>query len=230
MCGRLNQKLSARQWAEVFDVLRMEAVEYDLFQTRYNMAPMNSIIAIRELSGSLEPTAMQWKLVPSWSKEPTTRFNTFNARVETIDTSGAYRTPFKRKRCLIPVAGFYEWPKSGSPHFDEKKPYYIYLKEQQPLVFAGVWDHWEKGEMVLDSCSIITTPANAMMAEFHDRMPAILTGDDQHLWLDHGVEDTDVLKSLLTPYGDDSLEYHRVSTFVNNWRNEGQNCIVAVDT
>jgi putative SOS response-associated peptidase YedK len=229
MCGRFNQKLSASQWAHVFDVLRMPTTDYSHFQLRYNTAPMQAALAIRVCDHMPTLTPLQWKLIPSWSKTKTTKFNTINAKAETLETSGTYRAPFKNRRCLIPVAGFYEWPKANSNHFDEKKPFYISFRDDRPLCFAAVWDRWEQPGDIIESFSIITVQANAMMADFHDRMPVILNEPDLNIWLDHDIEDPGLLNSLLKPRDQDDLQTQQVSSQVNNWRHESPDCIVKVN-
>jgi len=225
MCGRFNQRLSPAQWAEVFDTLRMPQTEYESLQTRYNTAPMQATAAIRSGTEGPELATLQWKLIPAWSKTRAIKFNTINAKAETIETSGTYRTPFRRRRCLIPAAGFYEWPKPNSREFDDKKPFYIYLTDHRPMCFAAIWDRWEKSDPAIDSFSIITVAANQMMATFHDRMPAILKTRDWNVWLDTEIEDTDLLQSLLQPRAEDDLMKRRVGNYVNDWRNEGANCL-----
>ena len=225
MCGRFNQKLSPAQWANVFETLRMPKADYDSQSLRFNTAPMQDAAVVRSTQQGPELALQQWKLIPAWSKTRDAKFNTINAKVETIETSGTYRIPFRSRRCLIPVAGFFEWPTPGSSEFDDRKPYYITFPEDRPMIFAGIWDRWTKAELSIESFSIITVPANPMMSSFHHRMPAILNPDCCHRWLDHDIEDQQILKSLLQPRAEDDLQKYRVSKYVNNWRNENADCI-----
>ncbi len=229
MCGRFNQRLTPQQWAEICDILRMPQIEYEKLHTRYNAAPTQRILGIRAAADGPELVPLQWKLIPSWSKTPTIRFNTINAKSETVDTSGTYKVPFRRKRCLIPAAGFYEWPKPDSDAFDDKKPFYVYRDQGRPMCFAGLWDRWSKEGEPFESCTIITTPANAMMSEFHDRMPVILESEHWPIWLDTEIEDAESLKSLLQPFGEEDLLKHRVDKRVNNWRYNEADCFEPED-
>lgn len=158
---------------------------------------------------------LHWGLVPSWSKGPDKRFSMINARAETVATKPAYRGPFRHHRCLIPADGFYEWHKEGQA----KQPYYIHRKDNTPLYFAGLWDHWDDGEGDhIDSCSIITTTANTLMSAIHERMPVILPVGVFDDWL--CSDDSAYLQSLLKPDESTTLECYPVSTMVNNPRND----------
>ena len=104
MCGRFNQHLSAKEWAEVCDVLRMERYEYEAHRSRYNVAPTQPVRAVRETPDGREIVSLQWKLIPGWSKTPSIKFNTINAKAESLEKSGTWRTPFRRRRCIVPAS------------------------------------------------------------------------------------------------------------------------------
>jgi putative SOS response-associated peptidase YedK len=210
MCGRFTQTSSPQGYAEQF------GISTDLsHKARYNIAPSTDILACRlSVEGVKELAPLHWGLVPSWSKGPDTRYSMINARAETVASKPAYRTPFRRRRCLIPADGFYEWHAENG-----KQPYYIHRKDTAPLVFAGLWDHWDDSEGdVIDSCTIIVCEANTLMSPIHERMPVILEPGMFDIWLQS--HDTDYLQSLLLPYAGTDLEMYPVSRAVNSAKND----------
>jgi putative SOS response-associated peptidase YedK len=152
-----------------------------------------------------------------------------NARSETVTEKPAFRAAFKRRRCLVPANGFYEWQKQGKG----KQPFYITTPDGAPFAIAGLWEYWEGADgSALESCTLLTTSANALMAPLHDRMPVIVAPEDYTQWLGTGRDETpqalSQLQHLLRPYADDGLVAYPVSTYVNNARNEGADCIQAL--
>jgi putative SOS response-associated peptidase YedK len=127
----------------------------------------------------------RWGLVPHWSKEPKTRYSTINARIESVAEKPAYRTPFRRKRCLIPVDGFHEWKVVNG----NKIPHHIRMRDGDVFALAGLWDRWEGDGEVLESCSLIVMPTNDVMKSLHERMPAIIAPAHYELWLDARIMD-----------------------------------------
>ena len=167
---------------------------------RSNISPGMDVYVIQKKEGhSLVP--MRWGLIPSWSKDHSSSFKTFNARSETVTEKPSFRIPFKRKRCLIPVNGFYEWKTEGK----KKTPHYIGLKSKKIVYFAGLYDEWEGVNGYLESCSILTTTANTDMSVLHERMPVILKSDVFSEWLDANTKEKDLLL-LLKPLEDGELE------------------------
>jgi len=134
---------------------------------RYNVAPTTEIPVIRLIDGQRVMSGMRWGLLPSWSKDLKIAYNTINARAETVATKPVYRAAYKARRCLIPASGFYEWKRDIEP----KQPYFIHHQDGSPLAFAGLWASWKGEDQVIESCTIITSTANDMMAELHNRMP-----------------------------------------------------------
>ena len=127
----------------------------------------------------------------------------------------------KFRRCLVSADGFYEWRKvNGS-----KQPYYIHMRDDRPFAFAGLWDDWERAEGAIQSCTLITTEANDLMAPIHDRMPVVIPKSEYDLWLDSDVKDPKRLQPLLVPYPSEEMEAYLVSTLVNNPANEDERCI-----
>ena len=188
---------------------------------RYNVAPGQDITAI---ANTAEPRAdtFKWGLIPSWAKDHKIGNRLINARGETLAEKPSFRTAFKRRRCLIPATGFYEWQRN--PDGRTKTPIYIALKSGTPFAFAGLWESWHSPEgQRIQSCTIITTEPNDLMAPIHNRMPVIIPADAYNLWLDP-AERTD-LQDLLVPYAAQEMIAHPVSTLVNNPRNDTLDCL-----
>lgn len=224
MCGRYTLRASPAELAEIFSLLR----EPDL-RPRYNIAPGQTVAAIRfdPDRSPHELVLLKWGLVPSWAKDPKIGYRTINARGDTVAVKPSFRAAFKRRRCLIPADGFYEWKKLNEKH---KQPYYITRRDERPFAFAGLYEHWAAPDGApLDTCTIITTDANAPMARLHDRMPVILADADFDAWLDPSRQDAGELQALLRPAPDDLLKFTPVSTLVNNPRNETPDCIVPME-
>jgi putative SOS response-associated peptidase YedK len=189
----------------------------------YNITPSQNILAICTSleTGQPEYTLLHWGLVPFWSKNGKTKFPLINARSEGIETKPSFRDPFKRRRCIIPASGFYEWQKVE----EHKQPYFIRPVDGRYFALAGLWDSWrgESGEDV-NSCAIITTTANAEMKKIHDRMPVILGDMNIAAWLDTGQGQADLL-AMLEPYPESLIEMYPVSSRVNSPRNNGPECV-----
>ena len=216
MCGRFTLRSSSRVVAQALGL-----PEIPLFQPRYNIAPTQTVAAIRLNDGARQPSFLHWGLVPSWAGNPSVGNKMINARAETVAEKPAFRSAFKKRRCLVVADGFYEWKKEGKP----KPAFFIRLKDERPFAFAGLAEHWHKGDQTIDSCTIITTDPNELMASIHDRMPVILSPDDYDLWLDPEFQGKEKLLSLLRPYPADEMIAYPVSTVVNNPRNEKPECI-----
>ena len=170
-----------------------------------------------------------WGLIPSWAKDPKIGNRMINARSETLAEKPSFRSAYKRRRCLVLADGYYEWQKI--PGEKTKQPVYIRLKSQKPFAFAGLWEVW-KGEGMdepLRSCTIITCPPNAVLAEIHHRMPVILPADAYAAWLAPDDQSSEVLQPLLVPYADEEMEAYPVSRFVNRSANNSPECIAPVD-
>jgi putative SOS response-associated peptidase YedK len=193
---------------------------------RYNIAPSQSIAVVRmELPDRVRRLSLlKWGLVPSWAKDATLSAKMINARSETVAEKPAFRSPLRRHRCLILADGYFEWQKVGS----HKQPYYIRLRDHGPFAFAGLWDSWKRqnpDEPPLESCTIITTPANEISQPIHDRMPAILREHEYELWLNPDVQESETVLPMLQPLDSSLMVAERVSTFVNQVRNDGPRCI-----
>jgi putative SOS response-associated peptidase YedK len=165
---------------------------------------------------------LQWGLVPSWAKAPGVDADMINARAETAATKPAFRTAFRKRRCLVLADGFYEWSRQGR----SKQPFYVRLRDGRAFAFAGLWEHWEgtEGE-VIESCTLLTTVPNDLIRTFHHRMPVILPHEVYPVWLDPAIEEPDRLQPLLRPYPPEAMTAYPVSPRVNNPANDSPACI-----
>lgn len=222
MCGRFTQTASPEVIARQFNISRPLLVT-----PRYNIAPSQPIAAIR-----IDPeTAMRalvmlhWGLIPSWAKDPKIGYQCINAKAETVAEKPSFRSAFKKRRCLVVATGFYEWQVRGRI----KQPMWIGLQNHAPFAFAGLWEHWQPPEgQPLETCTILTTEPNDLMAPIHNRMPVILAPTAYDQWLDPQFQHTDSLKALLRPYPSDALTAYPVSALVNNPRHDVPQCLEPV--
>lgn len=214
MCGRYSLKNdSLRRIAVSLDVEAASA------ESRYNIAPGQMAPVFRQADDRHECRDMRWGLIPHWSKTPTTQYSTINARVETVASKPTYRDAFKRRRCLVPADGYYEWQQQDG----HKQPYFIH-QNGEPFVFAGLWDHWGADTQdAFDSYSIVTTAAAASVGSIHARMPVILPRTTWAAWLDPATSQTKLADVL--SHAETALQMHPVSTRVNNPRIESPSLI-----
>jgi len=213
MCGRFTLKTDADDIRKRFHLEKVPSLK-----ARYNIAPSQEIAVIRNEAKELE--LLTWGLIPRWAKDSKMAF--INARSETASEKPAFRSAFKKHRCLILTDGFYEWKKEG----DKKIPYFIYLKSDEPFAFAGLWEHWTTAEgEVLETACILTTDANSFMKKLHHRMPVILPEKSFKNWLDPENQDKEKISALLKPFDPKLMEAYAVSPFVNKPTNSGPKCI-----
>jgi len=212
MCGRYTVTASP----EVLRALFAYA-EQPNFPPRYNIAPTQPIAIVRLVDGKRQFALVRWGLLPSWVKDPMTFTLLINARGESVVDKPAFRAAMKRRRCLIPADGFYEWQKAG----DRKRPFYVHAKSGEPLAFAGLWETWTgpNGEE-LDTAAIVTTRANKTLGPIHDRMPVIVPPEAFDLWLNSNEVDTTTASALIAPAPDGLLEAYEISTAVNRTAND----------
>ncbi|HLL27985.1 MAG TPA: SOS response-associated peptidase [Xanthobacteraceae bacterium] len=221
MCGRFALHTSP-------DYLRrlLGFVERPNFPARYNIAPMQPVALVRIENGERHFTLARWGLVPSWVKDPKKFALLINARAEGIATRPSFRAAIRRRRCLIPADGFYEWRREGKA----KVPYFIRRRDGEPMAFAGIWETWadaDGGE--IDTAAIVTCAANASLMPIHERMPAIIPPGDFTVWLDADETNFKAATALLKRAPDDWLEAHEVSPRVNKVANDDAENIVPVD-
>jgi putative SOS response-associated peptidase YedK len=226
MCGRYTLRVSPAELAEIFETLR--TIEWS---SRYNIAPTQMVAAVRparEGSGR-ELALLKWGLIPAWADDAKIGSSLINSRAETVATKPAFRTAFKKRRCLIPADGFYEW--QAIPGQKVKQPYFIGLRDTPVFAFAGLWEEWSSpAGAAIESCTIITTEANELMREVHTRMPVIVDRSDYDLWLDRGRQDSQEVLPLLRPYPAEKMQRVPVSTLVNSPRNDKPECVSSVES
>ncbi len=186
------------------------------WEPRYNISPRQSVLTVLEQDGERQAMQMRWGLQPSWAKPGQKLPLNINARDDRLTSSGMWRGPFRRSRCLIPADGFYEWTGQKGA----RQPWYIRLSSGDPMAFAGLYDVWRGEGEELHSCSIITTGPNELMETIHDRMPVILEEGAVEPWLDLEVGDPYDLLPLLHPCADGEMEAWPVTTAVGNTRND----------
>ncbi|MCU0836939.1 MAG: SOS response-associated peptidase [Chromatiaceae bacterium] len=223
MCGRFVQYSDPEVYASAFGVAApCEA------RPRYNLAPTQPVLAVRQAgNGTRELVPLRWGLVPAWSKGPDSRYSMINARAETVDTKPAYRNAFRRRRCLIPSEGFYEWKAEGG----KKTPYLVRRTDGAPFGLAGLWETWTGADgEPLQSCTVIVTDANDLVRTLHERMPVVLAREDYDAWLDPNTTDLDHLKGLLRPALPDGWTLVAVSRKVNSPSNDSPDLIEPVAT
>lgn len=217
MCGRFTLRTPMSDVAKAFGVAADRAAPF-----LFNIAPSQEVAAVRVTEkGQRELCALKWGLVPGWADDLAIGSRMINARAETVATKPAYRRSFKSRRCLVVADGFYEWQKNGR----QKQPYYIRLKDDRPFGFAGLWESWSKGGSVVESCALITTTANELLAPIHDRMPVIVPSEAYDLWLSPETQETELLESLLRPYPAVEMVAFPVSNRVNNPAYNEPDCI-----
>lgn len=193
MCGRFTLKATPVELQRFFHLIRTPE-----WEPQTNIHPTQPVLGIVASEAGREGRLFRWGLIPAWSKDIKIGARMINARAETVAEKPAFRTPFKRRRCLIPADGFYEW--ESVPGQKKKQPWYIGVEGHPLLAFAGLWEHWTGADgSEIESCTILTTDANAAVARIHDRMPVILPDDTYDLWLDLETP-PGALQKLLTPY------------------------------
>ena len=207
MCGRYTLYHYEEDLDALFAVAGLASAP------RYNIAPTQPVPMVRQRDGGgREALDARWGLIPHWVKDlESFKANLFNARAETAGQKPSFRDALRRRRCLLPASGFYEW--SGSA--GGKRPYYIHRRDGRPLALAGLWSVWGGGEAPLVSCTILTTRPNAVVAPLHDRMPVVLPAEAFDRWLDPATREPADLEDLFAPYGD-GLEAYPVSRAVGN--------------
>lgn len=214
MCGRFTNELT---WSQIHALYSIHERPATNLPPRFNIAPTQTVDFVHlDKAGEMELDQGRWWLVPFFAKD-LPKNAMFNARIETVDTSGAFREGFKSRRCLIPADGYFEWTKNLED--DGKDPWLLQLPGGAPFSFAGIWAH--NDNLGVTSCTIITAPAVPEIAHIHTRMPIILSPDAYRTWLNTEVQGQDAKALLLDAQIDSQLEFHRVGREVNSSRYEG---------
>jgi len=221
MCGRYlltsDEKKLTRQFAAKVTARLID---------RYNIAPSQPVPVVRACQhhhANRKIDLLRWGLIPHWVNDPAIGSRMINARSETVSQKPAYRAALRYRRCLLPADGFYEWKAAGKAR---KQPYLIRMADEQTFALAGLWEHWQdQSGNEIESCTIITTEPNEMMARIHNRMPAIIDPDEYEQWLNTDVQDVDAVTPLLKPYPAELMMCTPVGTYVNNPKNNDPRCI-----
>lgn len=215
MCGRFAFYSPTEAVTDIFGVENPPEIE-----PRFNIAPTQFVPVVRaDDAGKRAISMLRWGLVPFWAKDKNIGNRMINARAETLTEKPAYKEPFRKRRCIVPANGFYEWKKQGSV----KQPYFIGLGGDTPFGMAGLWARWrdrENDDETLETFTIITTTPNEVVAPLHNRMPVILPRESFSTWLSPANEDVSALQDLLAPASPEGFTFWPVSRRVNNARNE----------
>lgn len=217
MCGRFGL---IRRLADLKTIYQAQGAF--TWEESYNICPTHRVPVLVEGENGRELKLMKWGLVPFWAKDEKIAYNMINARAETIGEKPAFRDAFRKRRCVIPASGFYEWTKAKQPWW--------FTPAEGIFSFAGIWDRWTSpaGETI-ETCAIVTTEANETVSLVHDRMPCALTENTMGAWLQPGA-DPQELAGILAPYPASRMNALQVSKYVNSPKNRGAECIAAVNS
>jgi putative SOS response-associated peptidase YedK len=223
MCGRFVQNFTFETFQDNFNIQTAEAE----IPPNFNVAPTQEILTIIKDDNENKLERFHWGLVPFWAKDVSVGSRMINARAETVASKPSFRNAFKKRRCLIPASGFYEW-KGEKGH---KQPYYIIIPTDEPFAFAGLWETWtdKDDDSIYKSCTIITTAASKSIVELHNRMPVILNPEVYEKWLNAEIQKPKELESILKDGSINEMKYHPVSKLVNSVKNNDPNCIKPIE-
>ncbi len=230
MCGRFVSTQTTDDLAQYFSA----EVPEQALEENFNVAPTQPVYAVRAAAGNRSIASLRWGLVPFWAKDIKVGSRMINARSETAPDKPAFRRAFTKRRCLIPADGFYEWQKIEGQK--QKQPFFIHRADEEPLVFAGLWERWmpkdEDGQGIpdatpIDTCTILTTAANETMAPVHDRMPVFIPPTMWDDWLDPET-DPARMRDLMVPAPEGLLTMYPITTAVNSVRNNGAELLAPV--
>lgn len=221
MCGRFTLRAPASVIAEQFALFELPP-----FTARFNIAPSQPVPVVRlqpeQQQRQRELVWLQWGLIPSWAESAALGSRLINARAESAAEKPAFRTAFRRRRCLVVADGFYEWQAIDKA----KQPYFIHFRDDCPFAFAGLWESWEGPDhSMLETCTIITTEPNELIKPIHNRMPVILPPEAYATWLNPAVQEPRRLASLLVPYSGDALQAYPVDSFVSTPSHDSPRCV-----
>lgn len=221
MCGRYTL------FAEFEDIINRFNIEgginEDDYFFSYNVAPSHSVLSVINDGSKNQIGYLRWGLIPPWAKDEKIGYKMINARAETLSEKNSFKSSYKNKRCLIVADSFYEWKRLDSK---TKTPIRIKLKSDQLFAMAGLWEQWKSpnGEAIF-SCTVITTTPNELVKDIHDRMPVILKPEDEQIWLDPNIKNTERLNQFLKPLPEKLMEAYEVSSLVNSPKNNSANLI-----
>ena len=222
MCNRIRASFEFREIKIHWNLFN----DLPDFKPSYNIGPdRGDILAVVTSEAGNEGRLMYWPLIPSFAKDMRLKYSTSNATAERLLESATYKRLVNKRRCLIPINGFYEWQGVKPP----KQPFYIYLKSEEPFGLAGLWDTWKKPDgSILESFTIITTEPNELMRTIHRRMPVILSQEDEVKWLDCADISFENVQSLLKPFPSDLMAAHEVAIRINNPKYDAPDCSASI--
>jgi putative SOS response-associated peptidase YedK len=223
VCGRFSQQRPASELAEIFAAEPLT----DELGPRYNVAPTDEAYVVVQRAERRAVVAYRWGLIPHWAENAKSASRMFNARSETLSRSPAFADALRRKRCLVPVDGFYEWQRIDG----RRQPFTIGRADRAPLALAGLWSGWRDpaADRVVRTFTIVTTGPNDQLSWLHDRMPVVVPPASWDLWLDPDLSDPSELQGLFEPSDDVRLRIDPVRDLVNNVRNDGPELIVPIE-
>jgi len=221
MCGRYTLRTPAAILKDYFGLSDLPGLA-----PRYNIAPSQAVGAVRFTDGMREWVQLRWGMIPKWAKEPSIGNRMINARAETVAEKPAFREAFEQRRCLIPADGFYEWQKLDG---GGKQPYYLSRTGGELFAFAGLWARWRDrtSGVVIESCTVITTTPNELLAPIHDRMPVMLDCEAADEWIRTDAV-PGALDVLLQPFPADAMRAEPVSNHVNRPANDDPGCVAPI--
>ncbi len=222
MCGRFALSTTPTEVADHFGLDQPPELE-----ARFNVAPGQGIATISRTAGNRRPvlSLRRWGLVPSWAKDGKIGNRLINARAETAAEKPSFRSALRRRRCLVPADGFYEW--SGTK--GSKQPYFIGLEGRALFAFAGLWERWADPEGdTLESCTLLTTEATEHLRALHGHMPVIVDPVDYGLWMDPDVNEPDLVSAAIDRNLGGALDFYRISKHVNDVRHDDPRCLEAI--
>lgn len=218
MCGRYLLSYELEDLIRILEERwNIRKPDIDYYEPSYNIAPGQKIIALYKEDKTVAAGPFRWGIKPPWSKDKSKLL--INARSETIEEKSTFKDSYNKRRCLILSNGFYEWKRKGG-----KTPYHITLNEEGLFSYAGLWDYYEENGIMKRACSILTTESKGAMRKIHNRMPVILSGNKEKIWLSDNYKNHE----LLLPLESGLLNIHEVSSYVNKWTNNSKKCIEPV--
>jgi putative SOS response-associated peptidase YedK len=222
MCGRFALNHSPATLAAWYDAILMP--DFDL---HYNIAPSSAIVAVRQTDEGRAGSLMRWGFIPSWAKDLSALPMLNNARGETLAEKPMFRQAFRKRRCLIPASGFYEW--KAVPGQKSKQPFYVSMQDDSPMSFGGLWERARSADGTpVDTCTIITTEANAVLAPIHHRMPLLIERADWEEWLATEPVPEQRLMDLIKPFDADKMRAWGVAHAVNKVANDDPKLLLPI--
>ena len=221
MCGRIALFSPPSRPARLLEATLAAGLDPDQ-EPSWNVGPRQQLVAVSDREGVRVLDRYRWGLVPSWAKDPSIANRLFNARGETVAEKPSFRVAFAKRPCAIPIDGFYEWDHRPGNH---RQPHYFTRLDTQPIVLAGLYEHWSSGDEVVATCTVITTTPNADVDGIHDRMPVVLELEDVTTWLDVANHGPDERALLLKPARRGTLTHHGVGPAVGSIRHDGPSLI-----